>query len=188
MSMQTIEKTPRRRVSVKSRILIAVTVSTLALGTVGAVAAASAAKRHALNSNEIYSMSATGLTGEGTAGTGSIEINSFQWGVSRGSTTAATGASAGKAHLNDLTVTREIDAASPTFFSDCYSGKHFTEVDLFIQSAGEGIGGDSLTIKLIHAVVTSVTWNGGAGDTPVENVTFGFQADQIIYKKSLPAS
>jgi type VI secretion system secreted protein Hcp len=125
------------------------------------------------------SLAVTGITGEGgSGGTGSIEVNSFQWGVSRG--TSAGSASAGKAKFAGFTVTKLIDSTSPTFFQSCAAGKHYKTVTLSIRRAGDVAS--TVTYTLSTAFVTDVSWSGdNAGDAPSESVTFTAKSYSLKY-------
>jgi type VI secretion system secreted protein Hcp len=143
-------------------------------------AGASSSKPHALAPGEIYSLSVPNVPGEGTEGTGSIEVDSFSWGVSNNTVPVSSGVGkSSKGKFTDLTVSRQLDKSSPIFFNDCYKGAMFESVTLYIQPGGQG--GDDMTIKMGHAVVASVAWTGGSADRPTEVVTFRFTSGQITY-------
>ncbi|HET6763038.1 MAG TPA: type VI secretion system tube protein Hcp, partial [Longimicrobiaceae bacterium] len=56
-----------------------------------------------------------------------IEIRSFSWGATNTATVGSSGAGggAGRATLSSFNFLKATDAASPTLFQGCCSGKHY---------------------------------------------------------------
>jgi len=77
----------------------------------------------------------------------------------------ATGQASGKRMHKPLTITKEVDAASPKLFEMCASGKHIPEVDVDMGSAH---------YKLEDVVISSATKSSG-GDRPMETLSFTYQ-------------
>lgn len=142
---------------------------------------AATVRPHALNGGIIIVMAATGVTGEGTAG--SVTLNSFQFGVKRAGGGTAGGAGSGKAHFSDITITKTVDKASPQFFKSCVAGSHYKTATLVVRKAGAGAPSDVLTISLGTVLVTSVQWSADstAGDAPTESMTLNFATVKVTY-------
>src|ERR1043166_9280353 len=67
-----------------------------------------------------------------------IAVSSVSFGVENATNigSSQTGAGSGKAKFDGLEVTKNVDAATPYFFSMAGSGDHFTEAALYIRTAG----------------------------------------------------
>lgn len=116
--------------------------------------------------------SATSPTPVGTltisAPFGSSPVLAWSWGASNSSTLGG-GSGAGKANLQDLSLTRYSDGQSPLFLNAVVKGQHLATVVLVDGST---------TITLTGALVTSYSTGNGSPDgkpTPrTENITFNF--------------
>ena len=188
MSTQSFEQQATNNHARLTRML-AVGVAIVILGAVGfvsvrldtpAAASARASVPHALGASTFLSLNATGVTGEGSGGTGSIEISSFSFGASNA--TATGSAKAGKVRFNELTVTKKIDSASPLFFRNCVTGQHYKNVTLYMQPTAESIG-DSMTINLGNVFVSGINWGDTSGAQPMESLSFSFTTVQVTYNK-----
>jgi type VI protein secretion system component Hcp len=171
----------------RRRLLTALCTVAVLAATAGVALAAAPSTGHAgaatiqprsINAGELYSLSVPGVTGEGTRGTGNIEVDSWSWGVSRTALTG-TGVSAA-AKSAPLVIVRQIDKASPGLYRQCVVGTIDKTVTLYVQPITAS--GDVLSIQLNNAHVTNVSWNGaGGGDRPTESVTFVYTASKITY-------
>ena len=112
---------------------------------------------------------------------GEIEILGWTWAANQtGTGSSGGGLGAGKVQLQDLQVTKHIDASSPTLFSLCCKGTHIKTMDLTCRKAG----GEALEFVVLHLediIITSVSLSG-AGDTVTEVVSFGFVKGGYTYK------
>jgi len=113
---------------------------------------------------------------------GEIDVLAWSWGMSNsGSAHMGGGAGAGKANVQDLSLTKYIDLASPDLMLACCNGKHFPEATLTVRKAGE-TPLEYLKIKLTEILVTSVSTGGSGGeDRLTENVTLNFAKVNIDY-------
>ena len=67
-----------------------------------------------------------------------IDILAWSWGASQSGTThAGTGGGAGKVAVQDLSLTKYVDAASHALLLACCNGKHYGEATLVVRKAGE---------------------------------------------------
>jgi type VI secretion system secreted protein Hcp len=111
-----------------------------------------------------------------------IDVLAWSWGVSNsGSAHTGGGAGAGKANVQDLSLTKYIDLSSPDLLLACCNGKHFPEATLTVRKAGE-MPLEYLKIKLTEVLVTSVSTGGSGGeDRLTENVTLNFAKVNLDY-------
>jgi type VI secretion system secreted protein Hcp len=107
-----------------------------------------------------------------------IEILSFSWGgqlpsVSQSSASAET---TGQAHLGELTISKYADKSSPLLFANMTGGKRMAEdVELDINKILDNNSQTFASIKLTNAIVSSFnTSGGGAGEPPVESISFNY--------------
>lgn len=178
---------PRRIAAIG--LAAALVVGSIALGTGifggsrgRSVASAATLAPHALGSGDVISMSSTKLKGSGgTGGTGSIELQSFSFGVSSSITAKGSGVTAGKRQHTPITITREVDQASPKFFELASAGGGLGTVTIYVQPA-PGTGGDSATIVLTNAFVASDSWAGPGDEMPSESITLSYQKIEIQYQ------
>lgn len=111
-----------------------------------------------------------------------IDILSFSWGVTQtGTTQTGRGGGAGKVQVNDLTVTKYVDRASPILLKQCCSGKHMKTAVLAVRKAG-GTPLEYVKITMEDLIISAVT-HGGAGtdDKLTENVTLNFARVKFEY-------
>lgn len=132
----------------------------------------------AINSGAVYSMNATGIKGEGySGGPGAIEVNSFQWGVSRSTTASSAKAPSPSA----FTITRSLDASSPAFWSHCVTGKALTTVTFYVTQPDDSEG-DFMVITFTDVLITNVQWSGGFDDAaPMETLSMLAKSYKIAY-------
>jgi type VI secretion system secreted protein Hcp len=111
-----------------------------------------------------------------------IDVLAWSWGVSNsGSAHTGGGAGAGKANVQDLSLTKYVDLASPDLLLACCNGKHFPEATLTVRKAGE-TPLEYLKIKLTEVLITSVSTGGSGGeDRLTENVTLNFAKVNLDY-------
>lgn len=99
--------------------------------------------------------------------------------TSRGGT---SGARSGRAEMQDISITKDIDKASPKIALSCTSGAHIREVTLEIRPAG-GDSREYLVIEMTNVVIASVTPQSTTGtNRPTESVTFSFEELKWEYR------
>ena len=86
----------------------------------------------------------------------------------RESPTMASGMATGKRMHKPLTITKELDKASPLLARACATGEHLKEVDVALASKPGGF------YKLTDVVISSDMKSGG-GSAPMETVSFNYQ-------------
>lgn len=112
---------------------------------------------------------------------GEIDVLSWSWGVSQtGTTHRGTGGGAGKANVTDISISKFLDAASPTLFLNCCTGKHFKEATLTVRKAGDKPL-DYLVIKLSDIIITGVQIGGSAGSEEMtESLSLNFALFEYV--------
>ena len=112
-----------------------------------------------------------------------IDVLAWSWGMSQsGSMHMGGGGGAGKANVQDLSLTKYIDKASPNLMKMCCSGKHFSDAVLTIRKAGEKPL-EYLKISLSDIIISSVSTGGSGGeDRLTENVTLNFAKVKLSYQ------
>lgn len=105
-----------------------------------------------------------GIDGESTDDKhkGWIEVNSFSWGATQPSSATASSAGGGtteRVTLEDLTITKHIDKASPKIHEAVSSGKHYATVTLQLCRAG----GDKVQyyeVKMEQVIISEAVAQG----------------------------
>lgn len=115
---------------------------------------------------------------------GEIEVLSWSWGVTQtGTTHSGTGGGAGKANVQDVTVTKYLDRASPILLKHCLSGKHLKEAALVVRKAGGDKPLEYLTVKMKEAIVSSIQAGGSGSDERLtETLGLNFANVEFEYK------
>lgn len=104
-----------------------------------------------------------------------IEVLAWSWGMSQSGTMhTGTGGGTGKVSVQDFSVTKFVDKATPNIMQKCCTGKHYPEVTFIARKAGDKpIDYVKLTMK--EVIVTSANTGGSGGEEQVtENVTLNF--------------
>ena len=112
-----------------------------------------------------------------------IDVLAWSWGVSQSGTLhTGGGGGAGKASIQDISVTKWVDKASSSLMRSCVSGEHIDEATLTVRKAGKDPL-EYLIIKLSPVLVTSVSTGGSGGeDRLTENITLNFGKVEYTYK------
>jgi type VI secretion system secreted protein Hcp len=111
-----------------------------------------------------------------------IDVLSWSWGMTNsGSAHYGAGAGSGKAHVQDLTVTKYVDRSSPNLMLSCCNGKHYGSALLTVRKAG-GKPIEYIKIKLEEVMITGVTTGGSQNqDLQTENLILNFAKVSIDY-------
>ncbi len=113
-----------------------------------------------------------------------IDILAWSWGMSNsGSFHTGGGGGAGKANVQDLSVTKYVDAASPILMLYCANGDHFEKATLTVRKAGK-TPLEYIVIELEKVMITAVSTGGSGGeDRLTENVSLNFAKVKVAYKE-----
>ena len=111
-----------------------------------------------------------------------IDVLAWSWGASQSGTMhMGGGGGAGKVNVQDLSLTKYVDKASPVLFQRICDGKHFKKAELFVRKAG-GKPIEYVIIELSEVIVTSVSTGGSGGeDRLTENISLNFAKMKFKY-------
>ena len=111
-----------------------------------------------------------------------IDVLAWSWGMSQsGSMHIGGGGGAGKVNVQDLSLTKFLDKASPKLMQVCSQGKHIKEATLVVRKAGDKPL-EYVKIKMTDVLVTSVSTGGSGGeDRLTENISLNFAQVNVEY-------
>ena len=119
-----------------------------------------------------------------------IDVYSFSWGMAQqGTAVKGGGMGAGKVAVTDLTIHKEVDAATPKLLDACVTGKHIASAQLTCRKAG-GSAIEYWSVKLTDVLISSVhqappVSTAGAPGIPLlpqEVITINYSAYEANYK------
>ncbi len=113
-----------------------------------------------------------------------IEVLNWSWGMSQsGNMHTGTGGGAGKVSIQDLSLTKYVDKATPNLMMHCSSGKHVAKVTLTVRKAGGDAQVEYLIINLEEVLISSLSTGGsGSDDRLIENITLNFAKVTVDYQ------
>ena len=124
------------------------------------------------------------VDGPSTSKEKAIDILAFSFGAQQTNTyqAGASGkeAKAGRAQVNDLTVTKVLDKTSPILFDHCVTGDILSEITLSYDKPVKDAQQDYFHIVMTDALITSVSLSGSQ-ENPTETITFAFQKVKVGY-------
>lgn len=113
-----------------------------------------------------------------------IDVLAWSWGMSQSGTThMGGGGGSGKVSVQDLSVTKYVDASSNALMLACCNGTHYDEAKLTVRKAGgEPLEYIKLTMK--EVIVSSVSTGGSGGeDRLTENIVLNFAEFKFEYQE-----
>lgn len=133
-----------------------------------------------------YFLQIDGIDGESmdSQHPGTIEIDSFSWGVSNAGTMGhGGGGGSGKASFQDFHFTSKVSKASPKLMLAVAKGEHIPRAILFVRKSG-GNQQDYYIIRLEDVMVTSYqsSAGGSSGDVPTDQFSLNFSKIEFEYK------
>jgi type VI secretion system secreted protein Hcp len=116
-----------------------------------------------------------------------IDVLAWSWGMhNSGTAHMAQGAGAGKVSVQDLSITKYADKASPILVQHCCTGKHIPKGQLTVRKAGDKPL-EYIVIELKDVFITNVSSGGSGGeDRLTENVTLNFAEFKVKYTPQKP--
>jgi type VI secretion system secreted protein Hcp len=113
---------------------------------------------------------------------GEIDILAWSWGASNSGTAhVGGGAGAGKVSVQDLSLTKYVDKASPDIFLNVCNGGHLDDATLIVRKAGT-TPLEYIKIVMEDVMITSYSTGGSGGeDRLTENVTLNFAKVKVGY-------
>jgi type VI secretion system secreted protein Hcp len=111
-----------------------------------------------------------------------IDVLSWGWGMDQSGTMhVGGGGGAGKVDVHDISLTKNVDKATPALIRSCCNGEHFDEAVLVVRKAGKDAL-DYLKITMTSVLVTSYQTGGSDGDpTLTENINLCFAKFKCSY-------
>lgn len=111
-----------------------------------------------------------------------IDVLAFSWGASQSGTThMGSGSGSGKVQVQDLSVTKYVDKASPPLLFNCCNGKHIPKGKLIVRKAGEHPV-EYIVIEVENIIVTHISTGGSGGeDRLTENIALNFRKFEFKY-------
>jgi type VI secretion system secreted protein Hcp len=111
---------------------------------------------------------------------GTIEIESFSWGVTNsGSHASGGGGGSGKASFQDLHLTTHVNKSSPLLMLACATGQHIKKAVLFARKQG-GDQQDYYVITMSDLLVSSYQ-SGGSSGVPTDQFSLNFTKIEYSY-------
>lgn len=113
---------------------------------------------------------------------GEIDVLSWSWGMSQaGAHQTGAGGRAGKVSVQDISVTKLFDSATPPVMLACCNGQRFKEARLTVRTAGAKPL-EYLKITMKEVLVSSVSTGGSTGeDRLTETITLNFAEFKVEY-------
>ena len=111
-----------------------------------------------------------------------IDVLAWSWGMSQSGTThTGSGGGAGKVNVQDLSVSKYYDKASPNLQKACATGQHLDKAVLICRKAG-GDQIDYIKMTMENCLITAVSTGGSGGEERfTENVTINFSKFKMEY-------
>jgi type VI secretion system secreted protein Hcp len=113
-----------------------------------------------------------------------IEIESWSFGATQTPASGATGRSAGKSCVSDISMVKFVDKASPALFRAAVVGAHIPTAVITVRKAGDKQQ-EYLIYTMSDVLVSSVSQSGG-GDVPTESLSLNFASIKISYRVQKP--
>lgn len=113
-----------------------------------------------------------------------IDVLSWNWGLSQSGTThSGKGGGGGKVDVQDITITKYVDAASHDLIKRCCSGDHIMDGQLVVRKAGGGAPVDYLVIDLEDIMISNYQTGGMKDglDRVQETLSLNFRRFQVTY-------
>jgi type VI secretion system secreted protein Hcp len=113
-----------------------------------------------------------------------MDILAWSWGMSQSGTThMGSGGGAGKVNVQDLSVTKYVDNATPTLMKFCCKGKHIDTGKLTVRKAGDEPL-EYIVIEFQELLISSISTGGSGGeDRLTENLSLNFREFHLTNKQ-----
>jgi type VI secretion system secreted protein Hcp len=112
-----------------------------------------------------------------------IDVLAWSWGLTNsGSAHVGGGAGSGKVNVQDISITKWIDSASPKLVVACCEGSHYSQVLLTVRKAAGKAPLEYVKITLNEVLIAGISTGGSGGeDRLTENVTLNFGKFSMDY-------
>lgn len=112
-----------------------------------------------------------------------IEVLAWSWGMTQSGTMhTGTGGGSGRVNVQDLTITKYVDKATPNLMQKCCDGTHYNKATLVVRKAGKDAL-EYVNLDMFEVIITSISQGASGGqDRVTENVTMNFAKYNLNYK------
>jgi type VI secretion system secreted protein Hcp len=112
-----------------------------------------------------------------------IDVLAWSWGLSNtGSAHVGGGAGSGKVNVQDVSITKWVDSASPKLVLACCEGSHYSQVLLTVRKAAGKAPLEYVKITLSEVLIAGISTGGSGGEERLtENVTLNFGKFSMDY-------
>jgi type VI secretion system secreted protein Hcp len=113
-----------------------------------------------------------------------IELMSFHWGASQSATThMGTGSGSGKANVQDMSFSKNLDKTSPVLLQHLLIGTHFKKIVLTLRKVTGATQLPYLVFTMEDALLSSYSTGAGMGgdDQIIENLSINFGRIKMEY-------
>jgi type VI secretion system secreted protein Hcp len=117
-----------------------------------------------------------------------IDVLAWSWGMSQtGTMPLGSGGSTGKVSIQDLSVTKYVDRATPNLMKACCNGKQYAKALLTVRKAGGDSQVEYVKITMEPVIISSISGGGSQGEErQTENVTLNFGKVKYEYTMQNP--
>src|SRR5690348_15518010 len=135
-----------------------------------------------------YFLKIDGIKGESKDDKHKDEIDILSWSFGaqqEGVSHMGGGGGAGKAHFQDIHITKHYDKSSPSLFLHCANGKHISKALLTARKAG-GTQMEYLKIQMDDVIISGIQTGGSAHDgtaVPTDQISLNFSKIHIEYSE-----
>ena len=113
-----------------------------------------------------------------------IELLSFHWGASQSATThMGTGSGSGKANIQDISFSKNLDKTSPILLQNLLQGTHFKKIVLSLRKVTGATQLPYLVFTMEDAILSTYSTGAGMGgdDQIIENLSINFGRIKMEY-------
>jgi type VI secretion system secreted protein Hcp len=114
---------------------------------------------------------------------GDIDVLSWSWSMSQSGSLHGGGSSGGRVSINDIVVTKYVDAATPKIMLACCNGTRIDKALLLVRKSGEKQQ-KSIEITMEPVIIKDVNTGGSGGeDRLTESIVLNFGKVKFEYFK-----
>lgn len=133
-----------------------------------------------------------GIEGESETRPGTIDIQSYSWGMTQSGSMSSGGAGAGKVSIQDFHFVKTCDKSSPQLMTRCCQGTHFPTATLRLvyqpDPPADGTPGytQTITYTMSDCLISSYSIGGSSSGEPLplEEVSFSFSSLAFDYVRT----
>lgn len=115
-----------------------------------------------------------------------IQIHGWNWGATQSGTThEGMGGGSGKVNVQDLSITKFVDASTHDLIKHVCNGKHISDAELIVMKAGGDVPVVYFRLKMDELMVSSYQTQGAQDglDRVSEAISLNFAKFEVTYTK-----